>query len=273
MPTLRSILDRVTHPLGIHLARFQRQVATDDSGPPLTVETLRSIVTEIEGCYREHVFRGLPPRNRRPEMMTNLLGTSPSEAMYIVHSLHQAIDLPGDVCEFGVAQGVTSALIANEIRDTTKRLWLFDSFQGLPKPTAEDALINDIFNLGSIDAYSGTMAYDVGFVQRQLEKAEFPLSRVQIVPGFIETTSKLANLPETVCFAYVDFDFYQPILVALELLHPRLPSQGRIVVDDYGWFSSGAQKAVDRFVAAHADAYELTFPNKAAGHFALLRKK
>ncbi len=76
----------------------------------------------------------------------------------MVLHLNRALGLDGDVCEFGVAQGATSALIANEIRGTEKDLWLFDSFEGLPKPTDHDILIDDIFNLGSIDRYQGTMA-------------------------------------------------------------------------------------------------------------------
>lgn len=65
--------------------------------------------------------------------MAKLLGTQISEAMYILVFLHRSLELDGDVCEFGVAQGATSALLANEIRTTQKNLWLFDSFKGLPK--------------------------------------------------------------------------------------------------------------------------------------------
>lgn len=65
-----------------------------------------------------------------------LRGTPPTEAFYILEGLNRTRQVPGDVCEFGVAQGETSALIANEIRDVTSRkIYLYDLFESLPKPT------------------------------------------------------------------------------------------------------------------------------------------
>ena len=102
-----------------------------------------------------------PVPEGRSELLAKLLGTQLSEAVYIINYLHRSLKLPGDVCEFGVAQGATSALLANEIRDTDKLLWLFDSFAGLPKPTEKDTLIHDIFGLGTIESTQGTMAYEL----------------------------------------------------------------------------------------------------------------
>jgi len=52
----------------------------------------------------------------RIKLLARLLGTPPSEAYFIVQALGKCKDVSGDVCEFGVAQGETSALIANEIQ-------------------------------------------------------------------------------------------------------------------------------------------------------------
>lgn len=94
----------------------------------------KELIKEMEECFRELVFSELPPPcEHRTELMAKLLGTQISEAMYILVFLHRSLELDGDVCEFGVAQGATSALLANEIRTTQKNLWLFDSFKGLPK--------------------------------------------------------------------------------------------------------------------------------------------
>jgi hypothetical protein len=230
------------------------------------------VLRQLEGCYRDLLFPEIPDRENRTELMAELLGTSPAEAMYVLSALFRSLPHPGDICEFGIAQGATSALLANEIRETGKKLWLFDSFEGLPEPTEKDKLIDDIFNLGSIEAYAGKMACDVSMVKERLSAIAFPLSRVQIVPGFIERTIHLAELPKAVCFAYVDFDFYEPILIALQYLDQHLSVGGHVVVDDYGWFSSGAQTAVDEFIDMHRGRYETTLPIKSAGHFALLKK-
>lgn len=204
--------------------------------------------------------------------MMQLLGTQPSEALHLIWHLNHVLHLEGEICEFGVAQGSTSALIANEILETGKVLWLFDSFEGLPKPSVRDILIDDIFNLGSIDRYQGAMACGQDQVIDRLKSITFPLGRVKVVPGFIEQTVKCGDLPEKVCFAYVDFDFYEPIKIALELLDPRLPIGGVVIVDDYGFFSEGAQAAVDEFVDARKPRYTKEPSPQWASKFCVLRK-
>jgi O-methyltransferase len=49
-------------------------------------------------------------------------------------------------------------------------------------------------------------------------------------------------VPDKVCFAYIDFDFCDPIRLVMEFLHERLSRGSVLMVDDYGFFSSGAQK-------------------------------
>src|SRR5438552_18758980 len=48
--------------------------------------------------------------------------------------------VPGDVVECGVCNGGTAAILASvALRSALpRRLWLFDSFQGLPAPTEQD---------------------------------------------------------------------------------------------------------------------------------------
>ncbi len=231
-----------------------------------------SLIEEVQNLFSELVFPDLPPCEDRSKLMAELLGTGISEAIYILEFLNKSLKLEGDVCEFGIAQGTTSALLANEIRDTEKNLWLFDSFQGLPKPTKKDLLINDIFNLKSIESYEGTMSCPVEMVESRLRAISFPSSRIKIVPGFIEETITSPDLPEKVCFAYVDFDFYMPILTTLKFLNHHLSKDGMIVVDDYDFFSSGAKTAVDEFIQEYPDDYEIIKPHKFAGNFCILRK-
>jgi O-methyltransferase len=218
------------------------------------------------------------PNQIRPKLLGRLLGTPPSEAYFIVQALAKCKDVPGDVCEFGVAQGETSALIANEIMlSSHKRLHLFDSFEGLPKPSDKDQLKDDIFSLGSIEAYAGTMSCPEDMVRSRLQAISFPAPRYVIHKGFIEQLIQNDTLlPKEVCFAYVDFDFYEPIKVALDFLHRVTPSGAIIVVDDYDFFSTGVKTAVDEFIAAKRATgidYGCFVPNKCYGHFAVLTRK
>lgn len=231
-----------------------------------------TLIEEVQSLFAELVFPDLPSCENRSQLMAELLGTGISEAIYILEFLNKSLKLEGDVCEFGIAQGTTSALMANEIRATEKNLWLFDSFKGLPKPTEKDLLINDIFNLKSIESYEGEMSCPVEMVESRLRAISFPYSRIKIVPGFIEETIKSPDLPGKVCFAYVDFDFYLPILTTLKFLNSHLSIDGIIIVDDYDFFSSGAKTAVDEFIQEYPDNYEIIKPPKFAGHFCILRK-
>lgn len=229
-------------------------------------------ITELYGAFRQFIFLDMEHNQKRLELMGHLLGTEISEALYIVYYLGKSVVLSGDICEFGVAQGATSALMANEVKDTDKNLWLFDSFKGLPKPTDKDILIDDIFNLGDMEKYEGTMQCDAGEVAARLQMIDFPAGRVNIVHGFIEDTIHYARLPEKVCFAYVDFDFYQPIKIAMDYLHEHLSIGGYAVVDDYGFFSAGAKVAVDEFLEQHQEDYEFILPYEFCGKFCVLKK-
>ncbi len=216
----------------------------------------------------------LAPDEGRLALLPRLLGTLPAEAYAILQGLARASAVPGAVCEFGVAQGETSALLAHEILRSTRELHLFDSFAGLPAPTAQDRLKDDIFGLGRIEAYAGTMAFPVERVRARLQAVGFPEARTVIHAGFIaDILATDRRLPAAVAFAYVDFDFYAPIKAALEFLDGRTAPGAVIVVDDYDWFSTGAKTAVDEFLAARnagRERYRCQIPDPALGCFAVL---
>jgi len=92
-------------------------------------------IGELFGAFQSLGFSPLPADDLRIPLMMQLMGSKISQCIYLVQYLQRSFAVSGDVCEFGVAAGATSALIANEMRVTDKSLWLFDSFKGLPKPT------------------------------------------------------------------------------------------------------------------------------------------
>jgi hypothetical protein len=229
-------------------------------------------VEEIEELYRLFVFPNLPRRDGRARLLNELIGTSIGEAIYIIHYLHESLRVPGDICEFGVAQGATSTLLAAEIFPTDRKLWLFDSFEGLPAPSAKDRLINDIFSLGSMGAYKGTMSLPEMEVRSRLSSINFPENRTKIRKGWVRDAFRSSDVPSQISFSYVDLDLYEPIKDTLYFLDPLMPVGGRIVVDDYGWFSEGAQIAVDEFIVDAKQRFHFDKPVPCAGHFCMLTK-
>jgi O-methyltransferase len=267
---IAKLINTVLASLNVRLTRAN--IVADHDALLETGRRHARLVPEIEALLREIMFPDLPARSGRSAMLAQLDGTTVAEAMYLLDRLNRSLPCGGHVCEFGVARGGSAALIANELIATDRRLWLFDSFQGLPRPTERDVLIDDISGLNDIAAYEGTMAFGPEHVRARLAAIGFPPERVNIVAGFVPDSLAGVGLPEAVCFAYVDFDFYEPIRAALAFLAERLVVGGHILVDDYGYFSTGAQAAVDAFVAAQNGAYVFTLPHPAAGKFCMLER-
>lgn len=253
------------------LAVVNKETVNRSNRSQIVDSELTRFLSEIEETLRTTNLPALPKYEGRHHFMRQAINLK-VQTFYILNYLHQSLATEGDVCEFGVAHGATTVLLANEIKKTNRHLWLFDSFEGLPKPTVKDKLIDDIANLGSIEKYQGQMSHPKEQVLSRLHEVGFPESRLHIIPGFIEETIKSCNLPEKVAFAYVDFDFYEPILIALQSLDSRISRNGFVLVDDYGYFSEGAKTAVDEFMAAQGNRYELNLPPASAGKFAILKK-
>ena len=185
----------------------------------------------------------------RPGLLGQLMGIDAAEGAVIIDALEKVRELPGAVCEFGVAQGATSALIANEIRDEGTALHLFDSFEGLPAPGPNDQLLDDVLHLGSMAAYTGHMACPEVMVRERLRAVDFPTSRTLVHAGYLDRTLReKAALPGVVKFALVDLDFYAGTMEALTFLDEVATPGSIVVVDDYGFFTSGVSAAVDLFV-------------------------
>lgn len=234
----------------------------------------RRAVEQLEHAMRAGVAPSIPDTPNRLDFLANLIGTDPAEAVFLLDALHRGLRVSGDICEFGVAQGATSALVANELvhHGGSRSLWLFDSFQGLPAPTEGDELIDDIEQLGSMAAYAGRMAMPRAMVEARLGAVSgWSGERTKIVEGYFDPQG--SPLPDQVSFAYVDFDLYQPIADVLAALHTRLQRGSMVMVDDYGFFSAGAQRAVDEFVAAHPEDYDIVTSPSYSGAFALLERK
>jgi deoxyxylulose-5-phosphate synthase len=127
-----------------------------------------------------------------------------------------------------------------------------------------------------MEDYTGGMAYPEERVKGRLQAVGFSKDRQVIHKGFIEQSlQNNSNLPEKVSFAYVDFDFYEPIKTGLEFLH-NVTSKGSIVIiDDYDFFSTGAKTAVDEFVQeknSNTPIYDCIIPSTNYGHFAILTR-
>ena len=203
------------------LKKIGYKIVTVDSKFRMTFSErqLLKALTELSAVYNKYVFENtLTTSPEALALLSNSMYTQFSTGLFLIDYLHKSLNFEGDVCEFGVGQGAISAVLANEMKNTDKTIWLFDSFEGFAEPSEKDVLIFDVLQLGSVKAYKGMMSFPAEMVKKRLSDIHFPPGRIRIVPGFIENSIKSPTLPRTVCFAYVDFDFYEPILTALQYL-------------------------------------------------------
>jgi O-methyltransferase len=255
------------------MGELEHQIAAQEAMMSLMRGNHAQTVRELIAVTRACVLPQLAVSDRQFKCLCELFGTTVLEALYLIDRLGRSLDVDGDVCEFGVAQGRTSALIAATLLDknSPKRLWLYDSFEGLPAPSEKDTLLNDIFGLGSIGAYKGHLAIPETEVIGELSKQGFPEAQVEICKGWIEESLSAGRCPAKVAFAYLDMDFYRSTADALFMLAERMPAGGSIIVDDYGFFSAGVQTAVQEIMTARPDEFELE--NPFGFKFAILQKR
>jgi O-methyltransferase len=156
----------------------------------------------------------------------------------VLRTLHE---VEGDMAECGVYNGATAYFmaLANEEAGRNRNIFLFDSFQGLSPPIAED---------GSYWR-AGDLACPEKVPQRNLSG----FRNINFLQGWIPTRfQEVAD--RTFCFIHVDVDLYEPTRKSLEFFFPRLISRGILVCDDYGFESCpGARRAMDEFFADKPD--------------------
>ena len=152
--------------------------------------------------------------------------------------------VPGDIVECGVYNGGSAAIMASlcEKSPVSRNVWLFDSFEGLPKPTDKDG--------AEAPAYEGWCHGDLSKVKEVLRKLRVPESRVHIVKGWFQDTFPKVEIPK-IAILHIDADWYESVKLCLERFYDSVQPGGYIVLDDYGdW--EGCRIATDEFLKRRA---------------------
>ena len=212
---------------------------------------------------REHtldVFPGLELPERvqqvcagvRAERLTYL---SPSQLRSLVCCVVETErqSRPGLIIEAGTALG-GSAIAMAAAKDPARPMVVFDAFGMIPPPSDRDTereinRYRDIVDgksrgLGG-ETYYGYRGDLLGEVAASFERFGIPVDQTQVrlVKGLFEDT---IDLDEPVALAHLDGDWYDSTMVCLERIAPLLVEGGRLVIDDYHYWS-GCRRAVDEF--------------------------
>jgi len=150
--------------------------------------------------------------------------------------------VPGDVVETGVWRGGMSIFMRGVLAAhgvTGRRVWLADSFEGLPPPSAEtypaDAGANFNFAFLSVS---------VEEVRRNFARYGLLDDQVRFLVGWFKDTLPTAPIDE-ISVLRLDGDMYQSTIEALEPLYPKLSPGGFCIVDDYGTINASRQAIHD----------------------------
>jgi O-methyltransferase len=184
------------------------------------------------------------------------------ERMYALYEAVRHVTrsgIPGDFVECGVWRGGSSMLAAlalNRAGDTGRRLYLYDTFAGMPEPGELDV---NVLGESARPTWQSEQRDDVNEwcyssldeVRGNLLSTGFPAERVNLVEGRVEETIP-ATMPERIAVLRLDTDWYESTLHELEHLYPRLSPGGVLIVDDYGYWA-GARAAVDRYFDSLAE--------------------
>jgi O-methyltransferase len=195
----------------------------------------------------------------RPFTMTSV------ERLYALYKSVEYIvsaNLEGDFAETGVWRGGSCMLIAETLLAlgrSSRRIFLFDTFTGHPRPDAEKDV--DIWGNRAVDEWqriTGEGKHAWGYVsleevQANLALTGYPTSKLIFVEGMVEETVRHIPSMDKLALLRLDTDWHDSTKASLEYLYPRLVSAGVLIIDDYGHYQ-GQRLAVDAYLKASGES-------------------
>jgi O-methyltransferase len=161
----------------------------------------------------------------------------------VIHS-----GVPGDILETGVWRGGCSIFMKAVLAsygDTTRQVWLADSFEGLPKPNEE------LYPADRGDKHwmnSEVLAVSVETVQENFRRYGLLDDRVKFLKGWFKDTMPTAPIQQ-LSVLRLDGDMYESTIQVLDAVYPKLSVGGYAIIDDYAL--SGCKAAVEDYRKAH----------------------
>jgi hypothetical protein len=179
------------------------------------------------------------------------------ERMYALYqAVKYVVDLKiaGDFVECGVYKGGSAMLIAYtllELRENYRKIYLYDTFTGMSKPTEKDRRFLD--KTYAIDKWEKVQKKDyvdwafasLDEVKENMFLTKYPQNNLVFVKGMVENTIP-ASIPSQISLLRLDTDWFESTYHELKYLFPLLSNKGIVIIDDYGHWM-GAKEATDKF--------------------------
>jgi len=180
------------------------------------------------------------------------------ERMYALYTATRHVvenGVAGDFVECGVWRGGSIMLIAHTLQllgEHDRAIWLYDTFDGMTPPTADDVQSMSGRPASHVLAEHAKTTDDPfwGYAPRRIVEENVRSTgyeNVRFVEGDVMKTIP-DDAPTSIALLRLDTDWYESTRHELVHLYPRITSGGVVIIDDYGYWS-GARKATDEFLA------------------------
>ena len=174
---------------------------------------------------------------------------SEKETERILELAQECLDISGDFVEMGCYKGDTSLLLAEIVKASEKKLWIYDSFEGLPEKKEVGKSVMGVLFRG------GELAVTKREVKQRFLRVNLPVPVIKKA-WFSELVEN--DLPEQIAFAFLDGDFYESIKDSIKLVAPKMSDGGVMVVHDYtNPALPGVKRAVDEWMQKGTPQFEV----------------
>lgn len=151
---------------------------------------------------------------------------NPGQVRHLVHGLCDVLDsgIPGDIVELGCYVGEAGKYTrkALDLYNSDKKYYVYDSFEGLPDLSKWEQ--GTPWRPGTLKTTQDILVKN--FEQNKLTPPD------KIVKGWFKDI-KDEDLPESICYAFLDGDFYDSIYDSLTKVYDRVVPGGHIYFHDY----------------------------------------
>ena len=183
--------------------------------------------------------------------------TSVPRLVNTVKSCRYVVDnnIPGDFVECGVWRG-GNGILAKKVFErlgSNKKVWMFDTFEGMTKPTSVDVaaktqMAAEIkYRENQLETHNEWCYASLDDVKRNCVDSGLDIHSFHFIKGDVcETLQTSSNLPKDICVLRLDTDWYESTKIELDTLYPLLSQKGVLIIDDYGCWQ-GARMAVDEY--------------------------
>lgn len=184
---------------------------------------------------------------------------TPKERIYALHKAVEYIvrsKIPGDFVECGVWKGGSSMVIAYtllKMNEASRKIYLYDTFKGMAKPSKEDYLISrkDFFaetewRKERKEDHVEWAFSPISEVKNNILSTGYPEDKLVFIEGKVEDTIP-KTIPSKIALLRLDTDWYESTKHELTYLFPMLTQRGVLLIDDYGHWAGSKRAADDYF--------------------------